>query len=415
MACETGQPIGAIGLCVTGGFALALTVGTDGAVIAPVMSEPALPAGPFLRGAVQLTKKEIAHLSKSDDRCVALRFKEDRLCTQERFNEYERILKFRDPSRSGSRLTRIEIAPDEDGFQFPEEAHSVLTEELSEAEGHPTYKAFGQVVQFLNTNLRTSGASRLQPTPSDRKGCFGDVLRDELALVLRLHVPGRQDDEKNEATDKDLLAAKDDAYEKRVLAAVDGTPTDLSALCLSGGGIRSATFALGVMQGLARYGLLDKFHYLSSVSGGGYIASWLSTWRSVASSDHEVFAALNQSLNTGKEPPQITDIRQDSNYLTPMLGLLSADTWTVIALYVRNLVLNWTIFGPFLLACFMVPRLLLAIFTSLIACSVSEKTYNILLALGAAAILFGLSYGVYGRFRKADRWLTDSRFQVSLR
>ena len=41
-----------------------------------------------------------------------------------------------------------------------------------------------------------------------------------------------------------------------------------AALCLSGGGIRSATFGLGVIQGLARYGLLDKFHYLSTVSGG---------------------------------------------------------------------------------------------------------------------------------------------------
>src|SRR5262245_15507001 len=53
---------------------------------------------------------------------------------------------------------------------------------------------------------------------------------------------------------------------------------DLSALCLSGGGIRSATFNLGVIQGLARCGLLERFDYLSSVSGGGYIASWLRTW-----------------------------------------------------------------------------------------------------------------------------------------
>ena len=42
-----------------------------------------------------------------------------------------------------------------------------------------------------------------------------------------------------------------------------------AALCLSGGGIRSATFALGVLQGLARAGLLTQFHYLSTVSGGG--------------------------------------------------------------------------------------------------------------------------------------------------
>lgn len=50
-----------------------------------------------------------------------------------------------------------------------------------------------------------------------------------------------------------------------------GKPTaPLAALCLSGG-IRSATFALGVLEGLARFDLLGEFHYLSTVSGGGYI------------------------------------------------------------------------------------------------------------------------------------------------
>src|SRR5688500_9214130 len=51
-----------------------------------------------------------------------------------------------------------------------------------------------------------------------------------------------------------------------------------SALCLSGGGIRSATFGLGILQGLARIGALGKFDYLSTVSGGGYIGGWLTTW-----------------------------------------------------------------------------------------------------------------------------------------
>src|SRR4030095_9996446 len=48
-----------------------------------------------------------------------------------------------------------------------------------------------------------------------------------------------------------------------------------TALCLSGGGIRSGTFGLGILQGLARHNLLDKFHYLSTVSGGGYMGSWV--------------------------------------------------------------------------------------------------------------------------------------------
>jgi hypothetical protein len=52
----------------------------------------------------------------------------------------------------------------------------------------------------------------------------------------------------------------------------------LAALCLSGGGIRSAAFGLGVIQGLARLQLLHRFDYLSTVSGGGYIGSWLTSW-----------------------------------------------------------------------------------------------------------------------------------------
>ena len=43
--------------------------------------------------------------------------------------------------------------------------------------------------------------------------------------------------------------------------------------------MRSASFALGVLQGLARAGVLDKFDYLSTVSGGGYIGGWLTAWR----------------------------------------------------------------------------------------------------------------------------------------
>jgi hypothetical protein len=51
----------------------------------------------------------------------------------------------------------------------------------------------------------------------------------------------------------------------------------LVGLAFSGGGIRSATFCLGVIQALARLRLLRAFDYLSTVSGGGYIGAWLST------------------------------------------------------------------------------------------------------------------------------------------
>lgn len=144
---------------------------------------------------------------------------------------------------------------------------------------------------------------------------------------------------------------------------LDKRERPLAALCLSGGGIRSASFALGVLQGLARFGVLDKFDYLSTVSGGGYIGSWLSAWRLhakaiMAKTKAIVPESLDRTKNrSGEEAAEIRGLRADSNYLTPKLGLLSADTWAVVALIIRNLVLNWLIFFPFFMGVLFVPWL----------------------------------------------------------
>ncbi|HEX8493480.1 MAG TPA: patatin-like phospholipase family protein [Pyrinomonadaceae bacterium] len=133
-----------------------------------------------------------------------------------------------------------------------------------------------------------------------------------------------------------------------------------SALCLSGGGIRSATFNLGILQGLARHGLLGEFDYLSTVSGGGYIGSWFSAWthRHPTAIDG-VTDELRQRPNSPlePEPSEMTHLRTYSNYLSPRTGLLSADTWTLIVIYLRNLFLNWMVFIPLLLAVLMIPRM----------------------------------------------------------
>ena len=56
--------------------------------------------------------------------------------------------------------------------------------------------------------------------------------------------------------------------------------TNLTGIALSGGGIRSASFCLGVLQALAKADLLKRFDYLSTVSGGGYIGASLTWWLS---------------------------------------------------------------------------------------------------------------------------------------
>jgi hypothetical protein len=57
-------------------------------------------------------------------------------------------------------------------------------------------------------------------------------------------------------------------------------PQSLTGLALSGGGIRSATFCLGLLQGMHELGVLRIFDYLSTVSGGGYLGAWWSAWLS---------------------------------------------------------------------------------------------------------------------------------------
>src|SRR5882672_6059831 len=64
--------------------------------------------------------------------------------------------------------------------------------------------------------------------------------------------------------------------EGKLLAQTNAPAGAPIGLAFSGGGIRSATFNLGIIQALADCSLLSKFHYLSTVSGGGYIGSWLS-------------------------------------------------------------------------------------------------------------------------------------------
>lgn len=140
---------------------------------------------------------------------------------------------------------------------------------------------------------------------------------------------------------------------------------NLAAICLSGGGIRSATFGLGVLQGLAHNNLLDKFAYVSTVSGGGYIGSWLSAW--IHREEKGLDGVANQL--PGEDPPYvmkpeaepITHLRAYSNYLTPKLGMLSADTWTLVAMVIRNLLLNWLVLIPLLIAVLALPRLFVSL------------------------------------------------------
>lgn len=136
----------------------------------------------------------------------------------------------------------------------------------------------------------------------------------------------------------------------------------LIGLAFSGGGIRSATFNLGVLQALAQARLLHAFDFVSTVSGGGYIGGWLMAWM-----HHEQIGIneIEERLSPRKytpasaaDPPELHFLRNYSNYLTPRKGVLGADFWAFAATYMRNTILNQIILTLLLLSVLLLPRAL---------------------------------------------------------
>ena len=155
-------------------------------------------------------------------------------------------------------------------------------------------------------------------------------------------------------------------------AATAGPPQEradaakLTGLAFSGGGIRSATFNLGVLQSLAEAGLLRSFDYLSTVSGGGYIGSWLHAWVRDAGQDgidhvQECLAPSQVPDPRDERAAPIRFLRNYSNYLTPQTGFLSADTWTLVNIWLRNTFLNVLILALALSAVLLAPRWLASV------------------------------------------------------
>jgi hypothetical protein len=138
-----------------------------------------------------------------------------------------------------------------------------------------------------------------------------------------------------------------------------------TALCLSGGGIRSASFNLGLLQGLAHAGLLDRFDYLSTVSGGGYVGGWLTAWRTRARAGcaPDPMASLAGSTVAATDPPvdPLGQLRRNVRFLDPHVGIQSVDVWTLATIILRNLLLNWVVLVPLLAAAALLPRLYLGV------------------------------------------------------
>jgi dienelactone hydrolase len=148
---ECGGPgVGAVGMCFTGGFALAMAV--EPAVLAPVLSQPGLPA-PLTarkRAALALDPADLASVKArtGDGLCVlGLRFSADRGSPPERFATLRREL--------GDSFEGMEIdSSPGNPHGIKQNAHSVLTVDLVDTPGHPTRAALDRVLAFFAERLR---------------------------------------------------------------------------------------------------------------------------------------------------------------------------------------------------------------------------------------------------------------------
>jgi hypothetical protein len=138
--------------------------------------------------------------------------------------------------------------------------------------------------------------------------------------------------------------------------------------------------------------LLAEIDYLSTVSGGGYIGAWFTSWikRSTLS---EVIVALSKGRNGefDPEPAPVSFLREYSNYLNPQLGVTSADTWALAGTYLRNVLLNWVVLLPLIGCVLLLPRIMEAALAYLATPggeSVCEQFWALADALASAAFAF---------------------------
>ena len=136
---------------------------------------------------------------------------------------------------------------------------------------------------------------------------------------------------------------RDDAASEKTAPQPDATdaegcdvrlPRDAIGLALSGGGIRSATFCLGVVQSLAQRGLLRHMDFMSTVSGGGYLGAFLGRFYDRQRESPALAANVVEAGIANSSSAPIRWLRKHGKYIAPA-G--KSDWWVDAAIFLRNI------------------------------------------------------------------------------
>lgn len=148
-----GRGVGAVGMCLTGNFALSLMV--DPVVMAPVLSQPSLPFGitPAQRRDLHVSDEELAvirqRVAEEGVKVLGLRFTWDAMCPKARFD------RLREELGDGFEAIEIDSSPFNPDH-IPVYAHSVLTKDLVDRAGHPTKVALDRTLAFFREHLQVN-------------------------------------------------------------------------------------------------------------------------------------------------------------------------------------------------------------------------------------------------------------------
>ncbi|HSV62416.1 MAG TPA: patatin-like phospholipase family protein [Chthoniobacterales bacterium] len=220
----------------------------------------------------------------------------------------------------------------------------------------PQLKEFQELLDIIASGEAKATAVfaalvKSQPSVDERRVDLGPSVRPRFAEEVEPKSGGLPEGIKEGAAflTAQQIEKMEHATIRQRRVALGSPETELqnaSGLCLSGGGIRSATFSLGIVQVLARQGLFEKFDYLSTVSGGGYLGTFLTSYLGAARTGSEkIRDVINDAFvaQSGREPDAIRHLRNNSRYL------ISGGVWArlkMLGLVLTGIVTNTLLLLP---------------------------------------------------------------------
>lgn len=204
-------------------------------------------------------------------------------------------------------------------------------------------------------HLRCAGL----PHPSRRRELsrmddrFSDTIPDIPPSPHAAHSRGGDDGDFDRLVAQELFPLTESEQARMVGQRwLERPPRNLFGIALSGGGIRSATFNLGLLQGLNEVGMLRGMDYLGTVSGGGYTGGFWTRWLAKGArgggASGPVFPQLqtsglnashvDASLRLGDEPAELRHLRKFSRFLAPDVGVFTFDTGRMLVTLVNAVV-----------------------------------------------------------------------------